>query len=611
MARIPEDTIDQIRDANDIVDVVSQYVPLKKRGKNYFGKCPFHQEKTASFSVAPDKQIFHCFGCGKGGNVYSFIMEYEKVSFVEAVERLAENAGIELPKYSAKDKGTDSGSLGPLYDANAFAMRLFEKALYSDQGEEALDYLLGRNFSEETLREFHVGYAPNDWETITEWGPKNDHDPDTLVRAGLVIHKQERNRYFDRFRHRVMFPIINNGGRVVAFGGRALDPDENAKYMNSPESPIYRKRKLLYGLYQAKDALRQSSEVIVVEGYTDLMRLWEHKFQNVIAVSGTAFTEQHAQILNRYVDKAVLCYDSDTAGIQATLRAGEILLQSGLEVRCIQLPDGHDPDTYISEESPESFRKQIKNATSLMQFRISRTAGQLNDASSRANFIKETLDDIAEYENSLTRDLQIQELAELIRVDEQRLRGELEKRLRRTRSRPPRQNKKEPSQVSDEQDFDSNQRAQYELLKLMLTEDEKLITYILEHVTTDEFTHPVLTRVAQVFVDYLAEHPILDPQDAMPLFDEADFESAERRNAAKEMVSRMLFELDESNQTLRKEQMARDCLMRLELNQVQSEVDRINDELHSASLGKEESMALLEQRKKLEQLKKEIREKYR
>lgn len=610
MARIPEDTIDRIRDANDIVDVVGQYVPLKKRGKNYFGKCPFHQENTASFSVAPDKQIFHCFGCGKGGNVYSFIMEYEKVNFIEAVEHLAENAGIELPKFSPSEKKS-SDSLGPLYEANAFAMRLFEKALYADQGEEALNYLRERNFSEETLRDFHVGYAPDDWETVSTWGPKNDHDLDDLVRAGLVIHQEERDSYFDRFRHRIMFPILNVGGRVVAFGGRALDPEDNAKYMNSPESPIYRKRKILYGLFQAKDALRQAKEVIVVEGYTDLLRLWETGFRNVIAVSGTAFTEQHATILNRYADRAILCYDSDTAGIQATLRAGEILLQSGLEVKCIALPDGHDPDTFITDVSVDAFQTQIDEAGSLLQFRIQRTAGKLDDASSRAKFINDTLDDVANIDDSLTRDLQLQELSELLRVDEQRLRKELQKRLSRGFNRRSRQRSDSKKTTNEQAEFEAVEKAQFELLKLLLTEDEKLITYILEHVTIDEFTHPVLRKIAEVFIDYLAEHPVLDPNEAMPLLNEGIPENPEQITSVEQTASRMLFELDESTMTLKKEQMARDCLMRLELHRVQREINDINDALHSGSNGEKDSLELLKERQHLEQLKKEIREKYR
>lgn len=604
MARIPEDTIDRIRDANDIVDVVEQYVPLKRRGRNYFGKCPFHQEKTASFSVAPDKQIFHCFGCGKGGNVFSFIMEYERISFIEAVERLAERVNIELPKHGAsKDVGAKD-SLGPLYEANSLAMRVYEKALYSEKGTEALDYLKDRNFSDETLKAFRAGYAPDEWDTISKYGPKKGFDIAVLTQAGLVI-KKDGDRIFDRFRNRVMFPIINISGRVVGFGGRALDPDDNAKYMNTPESPIYRKRKILYGLFQARDHLRENREVIVVEGYTDLMRLWENDIKNVIAVSGTAFTEEHAKILKRYVERAYLCYDGDTAGIQATLRAGYLLLQSDIEVRCMKLPDGHDPDSIVEEESTEAFFAVKDEAVSLMRFRIERMAGQLNDASSKTKFLQEALDEIAEINEPLARDLQVQELAELLRVDEQRLHGELQNRVRR--SSGPRQRNVDSAKSSIAPvRFNGVEQAQYELLKLLLSEDENLITYILEHLTPEEFTHPILKQIAETYIEFLTEHPTLPPQDALNLFEETNADSNLRQ-----LVTRMIFEVDESQTNLKKEKMARDCLMRLELSDLQKEIDQINDALHETNDGNGKTFELLKERQSLEQMKSEIRKKYK
>ncbi|HKJ69417.1 MAG TPA: DNA primase, partial [bacterium] len=285
MPKIPEETIDRVREATDIVDVVGRYVQLRQRGRNYFGLCPFHQEDTPSFSVAPDKQIYHCFGCGKGGNVFSFLMEYERITFPEAVKRLAEGSGISLPEISS-DKSTGTQSAGPLYEANAFAMRFFEKALYSDQGEKALAYLRSRDFSDDTLKAFRVGLAPDAWDSLVTWGPKNNHDLKVLHRAGLISQRKDGSGFYDRFRNRIMFPIINVAGRVVAFGGRAMDPEDPAKYMNSPESPVYQKRKILYGLNQASDAIRRDQEVFIVEGYTDLMRLWEHEFTNAVAVSG-------------------------------------------------------------------------------------------------------------------------------------------------------------------------------------------------------------------------------------------------------------------------------------------------------------------------------------
>lgn len=610
MARVPEETIERIREANDIVDIVGQYVQLRKRGKNYFGLCPFHQEDTPSFSVAPDKQIYHCFGCGEGGNVISFIMEYEKLNFPEALERLADNAGIELPEMSSTAGKERKQSAGPLYKANEFAMRLYERALQSEQGEEALDYLRGRGYSEETLKAFRVGFAPDAWDTIVTWGPKNNYDLETLESAGLIKAREGRSGYYDRFRNRIMFPIQNTGGRVVAFGGRAMDPEDKAKYLNSPESAIYQKRKILYGLHQAVDSLRKSDEVILVEGYTDLMRLWENDFQNAVAVSGTAFTEQHAKILGRYVSRAILCYDSDTAGTQATLRAGNLLTQAGLEVRCMELPDGHDPDTFIQEESAAKFGKLKDTADTLLQFRINRTAGELKDASAKARFIRNALEDIAEISDELVRNLQIKELAETVNADEQQLHREVSKRRnRRSRSRSEQPEEQTKSFVYEE--ASGAERAQYELLRLMLTEDEELITYILEHITTQDFTHPQLSVIARHFIEYLSDHPILEQDEATGLFSSESTDDFETLTTVQQLVTGMLFEMEEMEPVMNKEKMAKDCLRRLELGKVKEKIDQINSELRERGNGQEEMFDLLKRRKELEELRKQIAEKYK
>jgi len=609
MARIPEDTIERIREATDIVEVVGRYVQLRQRGRNYFGLCPFHQEDTPSFSVSSDKQIFHCFGCGKGGNVFSFLMEYERIDFPEAARKLAGEAGIPVPESGGKS-APDSGSVGPLYEANAFAMRFFEKALYADQGKEALDYLQGRNFSEQTLRAFHVGYAPEAWDSLVIWGPKNNHSPDALSRAGLISPRRDGSGYYDRFRHRVMFPILNRAGRVVAFGGRALDPEDKAKYMNSPESPVYQKRKILYGLYQAGDAIRKQNQAVIIEGYTDLMRLWEHDIRNVVAVSGTAFTEEHAGMLSRYVDKTILCYDSDTAGIQATLRAGNLLLGAGVEVLCMELPDGHDPDSFVAEESAGAFRRLAEQAVSLLRFRLDRTAGELKDASARAVFIREALRDIAGLSDRLIRDLQIQELSELLRVDEQRLRGELQElertgRRRTPDIRSPEQPKRRSTQLS------GDERAQYELLKILLSEDEHLITYILEHLDTDQFTRPLLRTIAGIFLNVLAHQSVLDQEQALTLLNEETVSDPDTLERSRNLVARMLFELEEAGEIVSGEKMARDCLRRLELSRVRQEVERINEALYQEEGGSPRILELLRERKSLEQLKQDIRKKYK
>lgn len=611
MAKIPEQTIEQIRESNDIVDVVGDYVPLKKRGRNYFGICPFHQEDTASFSVSPDKQIYHCFGCGQGGNVYSFLMEYERIDFIEAVEKLAERSGVELPKFSKADKsGTSSKSVGELYDANAFAMRLYTKALYSDQGFDALNYLKKRNFSEDTLKSFQVGYAPDQWETLVTWGPKNGHSRDTLRKAGLVIQRNSGSGEFDRFRNRVMFPIQNVSGRVVAFGGRALDPKEKAKYMNSPESSVYQKRKILYGLYQSKDELRKTNQVFIVEGYTDVMRLWENGIQNVIAVSGTSFTEEHAKIINRYVDRAYLCYDSDEAGAKATIRAGKILLQAGIEVLCLLFPEGHDPDSYIRDESPKAFLDLTSEALSLLQFRARLQSEKLRSASAKSQFVHEAMEDIAEITDPITRDLQIHELAEIVSLDETRLLQEFQNKFGKSGSPGIKRTSSRNTSQSDVKQFSRIARAQYELIKLLLTDDEHLITYILERLTLEEFTHPLLKKMAEVIVEELAEKSVLEADSLLDLMRDSLDETPETVSKIQKIVSKMLFELEETDQNARKEKLAKDCLRQIEVAQLEREVEKVNTELQQNRDVSDSTLDLLKRRQNLEKLKQEIQVKY-
>ncbi len=611
MAKIPEHTIEQIRESTDIVDLVSDYVPLQQRGRNYFGICPFHQEDTASFSVSPDKQIYHCFGCGQGGNVYSFLMEYERIDFIEAVKKLADRAGVDLPKFSRSESKKSSESVGDLYEANAFAMRLYKKALYSDKGFDAMNYLKKREFSEETLQTFQVGYAPDEWEMLVKWGPKNGHTRSALRKAGLVIQRNSGSGEFDRFRNRVMFPIQNVSGRVVAFGGRALDPNDKAKYMNSPESPVYQKRKVLYGLHQSRDEIRKTTQVFIVEGYTDVMRLWESGIRNVIAVSGTAFTEEHGKIISRYASRAYLCYDNDDAGSKATISAGKILLQSGVEVQCIMFPDGHDPDSYIAEETPAAFLELTNKASSLLQFRAEMQAEKLRSATAKAQFIHEALEDIADIGDSITQELQIHELAEIVKLDETRLLQEFRSKHSGNRTRT-RTKSSQGSRIKNRshEEFNRLALAQYELIKLLLSDDEHLITYILERVTLEEFSHPLLNKMATVITGELAHNPILESDKLLDLLRDSLEETPETVSKIQKIASKMLFEIEELNQSSRNEKLAKDCLRQMEVAQLEREVEKLNTELQQNRKVSESTFDLLQRRQNLEQLKREILVKY-
>ncbi|RKY50318.1 MAG: DNA primase, partial [Candidatus Neomarinimicrobiota bacterium] len=324
MGRIPEHVIEQIKESNDIVDVVSSYISLTRKGQNYWARCPFHQEKTASFSVSPSKQIYHCFGCGAGGNVINFVMTYEKITFPEALHSLADRAGISLEEYTYQLSEEEKSISSQLYELHRLAIDLYRKALKSPEGKTAREYLIKRGLDDETLNTFEIGYAPEAWDTLLKAALMKKFDEKLLISSGLVT-ESERKKKYDRFRNRIMFPVFDIRGNPVGFGGRVLTgDDQGAKYLNSPETPVYHKSRILYGLHKSRDAIRKTDKVLIVEGYMDLLQLWQNGFTNIIAGSGTAFTPDHARIIKRFASKAVLCYDGDEAGQKAAVKTGLI-----------------------------------------------------------------------------------------------------------------------------------------------------------------------------------------------------------------------------------------------------------------------------------------------
>ena len=365
MARIPDDLIDSIRSQADIVDVVSDYVTLRKAGQNYKGLCPFHDEKTPSFSVNQERQIFHCFGCGKHGSVFSFLMEHENVTFVEAVHHIARRLNITIPEtYREREASSEAESLARV---TQFAARFFhDRLMNSGQDSIVRRYITKRGLSNETIKSFGLGYAPDSWNDLLNAARKQGIDAAWLVKAGLA--KSGEQRTYDAFRKRLVFPIQAPGGRVVGFGGRALSDEDQPKYLNSPESPIYHKSQVLYGLYQARDALRQEGRVLVVEGYMDLLGLYQHGVRGAVALCGTALSREQARLVARYGQQAFLVYDSDQAGVRATWRAIEPLVEAGLWTRIVRLPEGYDPDSYVAEHGPDGFLKRVEEADSIADF---------------------------------------------------------------------------------------------------------------------------------------------------------------------------------------------------------------------------------------------------
>ncbi|MBI4725727.1 DNA primase [candidate division TA06 bacterium] len=414
---IPEHIIDEIRQASDVVDIVGQYLPLKKMGATYKTLCPFHQEKTPSFNVNPQKQIWHCFGCGKGGNVYTFLMEYDKVSFVEAVRTLAQKAGIKIPEARADFKG---GQHDLLYQANELAARFFSDNLADPKNRAARDYLDKRGITKETIELFRLGYAPNEWDSLLKAAGRSGLSLPLLQEAGLVVARETGPGFYDRFRHRIIFPFFSLGGRVIGFGGRSLEQNPQAKYLNSPETPIYHKGRGFYGFSQTKSAIGDVGFAILVEGNFDLIVPFQAGFKNILATAGTALTPDQARLLSRYARRVVVCYDPDNPGQAATERAIEPLLEAGLDVKAALLPPNLDPDAFLRERGAEEFGALIKNAITFVEFMVMRASMQrdLSQISEKSRLVNDLAGLMVKVEDTVSRAHYAKETSDLCRVDE-------------------------------------------------------------------------------------------------------------------------------------------------------------------------------------------------
>src|ERR1700690_2076224 len=392
---IPPAILERIRAASDIVDVIGSYLPLKKAGANFVALCPFHKEKSPSFNVNPHRQVFHCFGCHKGGDVFTFVKEYENIGFMDAVRRLAERAKIPIEFDQTPGEQQSRHIKDQLLQLHEQITQRWQNALLNEAGGQiARDYLTKRGVSPEAVKLFRLGCAPEAWDDTVNWAKSKSHDLTLVEKAGLIIRKSETRtpnsetpdpesqtpdpnsqtrNFYDRFRGRLMFPICDEQGRVIGFSGRVLSGDEKtAKYVNSPETPIFTKSRVFFGLDKSKRALLDAGFVVVCEGQLDLIACFMGGVQNVVAPQGTAFTADHARIIKRYVDEVVLCFDSDEAGQNAAVRSLDHLLESGLAVRVAVVPPPHDPDSFIKANSGEAFRKLVEGAEGFFDYYLNR-----------------------------------------------------------------------------------------------------------------------------------------------------------------------------------------------------------------------------------------------
>jgi DNA primase len=413
---IAEEKINQIRQSVDIVEVIGEYVQLRKQGRNYFGLCPFHGENTPSFSVSPDKQIFHCFGCGAGGNIFTFLMELEGITFQETAIRLAEKAQIDLqinPSNQGKDKSI-STELQTMYDAHELLRKFYHHLLVNTkEGQHALEYLLNRGFTEDSINKFQIGYSLNSWDYIYKFLSKRDFNPEWMEKAGLIIRRERDGTYFDRFRDRIMFPIFDRNGKTIAFSGRTLGNDE-PKYLNSPETPIFNKSKILYNFHLARPHIRKTQQVVLFEGFADVIAADRSGIENGVATMGTSLTNEHISLIRQNVQSLTICYDSDKAGIEAAFRAGKYLTEAGCSIQVSLMPDRLDPDEYIKKFGPEKFRNEVIGASlTWMSFKFLyfRKEKNLQNEGDRLTYIERILKEISDLPKAVERDHYLRQLA--------------------------------------------------------------------------------------------------------------------------------------------------------------------------------------------------------
>jgi DNA primase len=496
---IPEDVIKRVQDAANIVDIIGESVVLKRSGRNYLGLCPFHAEKTPSFSVSPEKQIFYCFGCHTGGSVFSFLMQQDGFTFPEAVRHVAARYGIEVPDErltpAQRQQLTEKDHL---YQINEVACGYFQQMLHDKQrGQRAMAYLLKRGMTRAIIDGHKLGYAPQGWDGLTNLFSKRRISHALAAKNGLIVPRKNGNGFYDRFRDRIMFPILNTSRQIVGFGGRVMG-DDQPKYLNSPETPIFNKRRSLYGIHKAKQPARSESRVYLVEGYFDVLALHLYGIENSVATLGTALTAEHAKRLKGLVGdgEVILVYDSDQAGIKAAQRSIDVFEAESLSARILILPEGQDPDSYLRTHGPDEFLALASNALSFIPFLIQRAVEEYGlSLEGKVKIVTALQDSLAAVNDTVARSLYIQELAERLRISE----GVILEKIQKAGGNRQRHVSR-PTSGGSQIDPDSQQRMELQLVAMMMR-FPPTIDEVIEQGFLDSFENEPLKEIAQTIVD--------------------------------------------------------------------------------------------------------------
>lgn len=498
MARYSDEVINDVRQSNDIVDVISQYVHLKRSGRNFFGLCPFHNEKSPSFSVSPDKQIFHCFGCGVGGNVFSFITQIEGINFVEAVQMLAERANIQLPTLQDNGDSQREELKAKVYKVNEFTAEFYHQNLYKPQAKIAQEYVKKRQLSNETLKSFKIGFSGKFDELYQEL-KKHGFGEREILESGLV-NKNERGQYIDRYRNRLMFPICDARGKVIAFGGRVLD-DSKPKYINSPENVVYSKGRNLFGLNVAKKG--DLKRILIVEGYMDVISLHQRGITNVVAPLGTALTEQQGWLLRKNSEQIILSFDSDEAGLKAKLRALDILQNMGCDLRILQMEGAKDPDEYIIKYGNARFNNLVDKALSIIEFKVKILKKDLNleNTNDKIKFLNEIAKLISNVNNTIEREVYIEKIAKEYDISKEAIYAEVNKLTYKNVKTEKVLEKPKPvvTHIKREEKVISEavKRRENTVIALLLMGDLNIFEILRQNIKVENFQDEVNKKIAQ------------------------------------------------------------------------------------------------------------------
>jgi len=559
--RIPENILEDILSRVDIVEVISGYIPLKRAGRNFRALCPFHHEKTPSFMVSPDRQIYHCFGCSAGGNAFKFLMQYERLEFLEAVESLAKKAGVVLPQAQKQDVQTTS-LITQLYKINELATSFYTHNLNSTEGGQAKNYLLKRGLNEESIKLFKLGLGLDKWDALMNALRQKNISLAVLEKAGLILNK-EGGGYYDRFRKRIIFPILDIKSRPIGFGARVLD-NTLPKYINSPETAIYTKGKNLYGLHLAKEAIKEFDFVVVVEGYLDFILPYQEGLKNIVASQGTALTIEQARLIKRYTHNVVMVYDADAAGELATLRTLDIFIEEAMNVRVVSLPQGFDPDLFVRKYGIKDFQKEIEQAQNLFDYKLKilKSRFSIKDIEGKAKVSCEMLPTINKFKNAVLKSEYIKRLAQGLDIKEDALLQELSK----IKEAKPyldlhAQTAKKSPGINPTEKL---------LIKLML-EEREFIDRIKESLEPADFQDERVSRIVSIMFDLIEQDKEIEPKKIVNRIEDDDI---------LQVICEATFMPEVSGQN--KEEVIDDCIQRIKCEKLRLKREHLHDQIKTA-----------------------------